>query len=201
MVFILLVLSACAGAAAIYPYARDIIRGRTRPRLITWGVWTFLAGIMTISAIAAGELSSAVLSAQGLIGCGLVVILGWRQGNATFETIDIASLVGAVIGLGALIVLREPTVALLVAVGVDAIAFAPTFRHAWTDPGEESVGCYAINIIASGLALLAAIYAGAGFIGMIYPIYSVTFNSIMALLLVTDRPVLDSSYSYGDEEA
>ncbi|MEO7904538.1 MAG: hypothetical protein ABIR91_01945 [Candidatus Saccharimonadales bacterium] len=202
MTILLLIASAVVGAAAIYPYIRDIIRGIARPRIITWAIWTFLAGIMTLSALLAGEISSAVLSAQGFIGCGIVVILGWRQGSTTIGRLDATSLAGAVVGLIALVWLRDPTVALLLSVGIDAIAFAPTLKHAWTDPHEESTACYALNIAASGLAMIAGIGAGAGFIGLVYPIYSITFNMIMTtLLLAAGTSILNNKRRLDSEDA
>ena len=202
MTILLLIMSALIGAIAYYPYARDVKRGRARPRIITWSIWAFLGGVMTVSAISAGEVSSAVLSAQGFIGCSLIVILGWRQSSTKIGKLDMTSLAGAIVGLVALLLLRNPTVALLLSVAIDAIAFVPTLMHAWTDPDEEPMASYALSTLSGSLALIAGALAGAGMIGLVYPIYAVVFNSIMtALLLISDRPVLDTAYSYAEEDA
>lgn len=202
MTVLLLILSACMGAVALYPYIRDIIRGRTRPRIVTWSIWTFLAGVMTVSALFAGETPSAVLSAQGFIGCGIVVLLGWKKGSTQIGKLDIVSLVGAIIGLIVLIWLRSPTVALILSVSIDAIAFGPTLMHAWTDPDEESLASYVLNVVSAGLAIAAAFSAGAGFIGLLYPLYSVVFNTLMATILVTSKKLLSSStYAYSSEDS
>ena len=201
MTVFLLTLSAIIGASALYPYIRDILRGRTRPRLVTWAVWTFLAGVMTVSALIAGELPSAVLSGISLVGCGIVVVLGWKRGSTDLGRLDIMSLVGAVVGLAALFWLQNPTVALVISVSIDAIAFGPTLLHAWTDPDEESLSCYVLNTVTAGLAIAAAVYAGGSHTGLIYPIYSAAFNTIMSLLLVTAKRLNTSaSYAYGNEE-
>lgn len=200
MTLTLLLFSALIGAIALYPYVRDTRRGRVRPRLVSWGVWTILAAIMTVSALLEGHLASAALSAQGLFGCGIVVILGWHKGNARIGRLDILSMVGAAIGLGSLIFLRDPSVALLTSVAIDAVAFMPTLVHAWTDPDEESLACYACNIGASGLALMAALQSGGDFTGIIYPLYSVTFNGLMVLLLMTSKPDTESVYEYENSE-
>lgn len=201
MTLILLVLSAIIGLAGLYPYIRDTKRGRVRPRIVSWSVWTILAGIMTISAVLDGHLASAALSAQGFFECGLVVIFGWRQGSIRINRLDIISIIGACIGLASLVFLRDPGVALVVSVIIDAVAFMPTLAHAWTDPEEESLLCYACAVIASSLALVAALGNGAGFIGLFYPLYSVTFNGLMALLLTTSRPALESIFDYENGEA
>lgn len=202
MTVLLLILSAFMGAVALYPYIRDIIRGRTRPRIITWSIWTFLAGVMTVSALLAGEIPSAVLSAQGFIGCGLVTLLGYRHGSIKIGWFDLISLAGALIGLFALLWLRNPTVALVLSVAIDAIAFGPTLLHAWTSPDEESTACYMLNVISSSLAGIAALIAGASFVGLVYPLYSVTFNSAMVLILIASKRLLaPAPYAYTSKDS
>ena len=175
--------------------------GIVRPRLVTWSIWTVLSAILTISALSSGHIASAALSAQGLLGCGLVVILGWKHGTITLTNLDKLSLTGAVIGIASLIVFRDPAISLLTSVAVDAIAYAPTLVHGWTDPDEESLTCYLCSTGASVLALVVAVIEQVNFIGFIYPLYAVAFNGGMALLLIIGRYALQGNYEYEGEEA
>lgn len=200
MTLTLLIISSLIGASALYPYIRDLIRGRVRPRLVSWSVWTILAGVMTISALLNGHFASAALSAQGLFGCGAVVLFGWKRGSRQIGRIDIISLIGAAIGLLSLIFLHDPNLALLMSVAIDAVAYMPTLVHAWTDPDEESLACYVLDVAAASLALVAALHNGWNFIGVIYPLYSVTFNGLMAGLLITSKAVFEADYDYENSE-
>lgn len=196
----LLVMAAIVASIGAYPYIASVRRGSVRPRLVSWGVWMVLAAITTVSALTEGQVASAVLSMQALICCTAVVVLGWRQGATKIGQLDIICLVGAVLGIISLVFLQNATVALLVSVAVDAVAFVPTLLHAWTNPDEESIMCFACSAAAAVLVLIVAVSESAGLVGLAYPVYSVVFNSAMALLLVVSRMTPSAQYGYGSEE-
>ncbi len=190
MTTLLLAFSVIVTTVGLYPYVRATARGIVRPRLVTWGVWLVLAAVMTISALLEGHLASAILSVQCLVGCLIVVTFGWRSGSREIHKLDIMCLIGASLGIAALVVLHNPTIALLIAITVDGIAFIPTLYHAWKRPYEEGMACYVCNVGAASLACLAALLANTSFMGAIYPLYSISFNSVMVLLILAGRPLL-----------
>ena len=59
---LLSIIAAVVAAAGALPYILAILRGTARPRIVSWAVWTILAGIMTVSAFMEGQQASAVLS-------------------------------------------------------------------------------------------------------------------------------------------
>lgn len=195
MVF-LLALSVVVTVCGLYPYLKLTAKGIVRPRLVTWGVWFTLAVVMSVSALIEGHMASAVLSLQGVAGCLLVVMLGWRSGSRDISQLDIGCLAGALIGIMALVVLKNPAIALLIAILVDAIAFVPTLHHAWKKPFEEGLACYIGNFSASTLVFSSAIISAAGFMGVVYPIYSITFNLAMAMLIILGRTSLNQALDY-----
>ena len=198
--FLILAGAIIAGAGAL-PYILAVLRGTVHPRLVSWGVWAVLSGIMALSSFMEGQAASAVLSLEAFASCTAIVILGWRQRSLSINKLDIACMVGAVLGILSLIIFRDPTQALIVSVIVDAVAFIPTLFHAWTHPDEESLACFLLTSAGGVLALIAAIQVGAGLVGLLYPAYSVAFNGVMALLLVIGRmgPLL--GYRYDGKEA
>lgn len=169
------------------PYIREIIRGTARPRIASWGVWTLLSGVMTVAAFADVQIPSALLSLVSFLGCAVILSLGWRRGSRELSALDVICLVGAMLGLAALFVLRDPTVAVLVSVGVDAVAFVPTLAHGWGSPEEESLACFAFATAGAICALAAAILSGAALSGLAYPVYAVVFNGVMAAILYASR--------------
>ena len=201
MAEMLILLSALVGASAFYPYIKSTIAGTVRPQLVTWSIWTVLSGVLTISLLQQNEVAAAALSAQALIGCGLVVMFGWRRGHVQLTKLDVLCLVGAVVGISALVLMRDPTVAIFVAVAVDAIAFIPTFRHAWANPDEESATTFTLSAIAAMLALTVAIMHHAKLDGIIYPIYSLVFNGATVAILLISRQVPEQDYSESRNEA
>lgn len=200
MAEMLILLSALVGAAGLYPYIKSTINGSVRPQLVTWSIWTVLAGVLTVSAVQQHQIASAALSAQAFVSCGLIVILGWRRGQVSLTQLDIVCLAGAVLGIGSLVVLNNPTVALLVAVAVDAIAFIPTFRHAWASPDEESLACFALSTVAATLTLTVAIMYHYQIDGLVYPLYAVLFNGATVVILYISRQDPELAYSQSNGE-
>jgi hypothetical protein len=192
---LLIVLSALIGASAFYPYIKSTISGAVRPQLVTWSIWTVLSGVLTISLLQQGAVASAALSAQALIGCGLVVAFGWRRGHVRLTRLDILCLIGAIAGISALIVMRDPVVTIFVAVAVDAIAFIPTFRHAWANPEEESALAFSLSATAATLALVVAIMHHGNFDAVLYPLYSVLFNGATAIIILFNRQPSHNTYA------
>ena len=48
---------------------------------------------------------------------------------------------------------RDPTLSVVIAVGIDLVSFIPTFRKTWSYPKTESSGLYAANVARHVLAL------------------------------------------------
>lgn len=184
---LLLALSAVVTTIGFYPYIVQTAKKIVRPRLVTWGVWCVLAVVMTVSALIEGHTASAFLSFQGVVSCLLVFIFGWRSGSREVSRLDIFCLFGASIGIISLVALKNPSAALLVSIAVDGIAFIPTLYHGWRKPFEEGLACYVSNFGASALVIASAIISSAGFMGVIYPIYSIVFNIAMVLIVVFGR--------------
>ncbi len=200
MIAILVTIGALVSAAGSVPYILAVIRGTVRPRLVSWGVWAVLAGVMTVSAFAEGAIPSAVMSSITLIACATVTVLGWRQRRGGISRLDVVCLVGAVLGIASLAVFKNPLVALAVSVAVDIIAFIPTLVHAWASPYEESLTCFALSTLGGTLAVMAVLAGEISLAALLYPVYSVVFNGVAALLIVSGRSksLLGRQY-YGEE--
>ncbi len=200
MISALVAIGALVSAAGSVPYILAVIRGTVRPRLVSWAVWAVLAGVMTVSAFAEGAMASAVMTSITFIACATVTVLGWRQRQGGVSRLDIVCLLGAVLGIASLAIFKNPLVALAVSVAVDIIAFIPTLVHAWVSPYEESLTCFALSAIGGTLAVLAVLTGEISLPALLYPVYSMVFNGVAALLIVSGRSksLLGRQY-YGEE--
>lgn len=155
---------------------------------------------MTVSTFVSGARASTMLSLASTLSCAVVVALGWRQGRIRFTKIDLVCLAGAVIGIIALIILRNPSAALIISVTVDVVAFIPTLIHGYKAPREESLLCYACAAVSAMLLLGVAVYLHAPFIGMLYPLVAMIFNGLMSVILVSGNLALKRSPQLATEE-
>ena len=201
MISALVTIGALISAAGSVPYILAVIRGTARPRLVSWGVWAVLAGVMTVSAFIEGAMASAVMTAITFIACATVTILGWQRRTGGINRVDMVCLVGAVLGIASLAIFKSPLIALAVSVAVDIIAFIPTLVHAWTSPYEESLTCFALSALGGTLAVLAVLVGEVSVVALLYPVYSMVFNGLAALLIVSGRSKSLLGQQYYSEEA
>ena len=201
MISALVTIGALISAAGSVPYILAVIRGTVRPRLVSWGVWAVLAGVMTVSAFIEGAMASAVMTAITFIACATVTILGWQRRTGGINRVDMVCLVGAVLGITSLAIFKSPLIALTVSVAVDIVAFIPTLVHAWTSPYEESLACFALSALGGTLAVLAVLAGEISVVALLYPVYSMVFNGLAALLIVSGRSKSLLGQQYYSEEA
>jgi hypothetical protein len=182
------VLSSALTAAAALPYILDIVRGRARPRIASWGIWAVVQAVGTVSAFAARQLPGACYTLICAVGCTVVVLLGWRHGSRDFGPLDAVCVALAAEGVALLALAAAAprfvpmSWAIGISVGTDFLAYLPTFHHAWLKPQEEPWLPYALFGAAAALVLWVADYQVLA--GLIYPLYLFAADSAMVVMIL-----------------
>ncbi|MBL8159122.1 hypothetical protein JNJ66_01565 [Candidatus Saccharibacteria bacterium] len=188
LIVILAIAGALINSGGMVPYALQTMRGRTKPRLVTWSVWTVLATIAAIASGMTGDLQSSFFAGMTALTCGMVAAAGMRYGDRSVEIIDWVSIVLVAIGLVLWYIFNSPAVAVIAVIIIDLIGYIPTYRHAWRRPFEETISTYfyiAIGgIMATGAALLAG---GFSVTGIAYPLYCAIAAGICGGIIVLRR--------------
>ena len=139
-----------------FVYARDTIRGDTKPNRVTWFLW-FLAPSVAFAAEinkGVGFLSLMTLS----VGLGPLMVLAasfaskkayWKL-HWTDYLCGMLSLVGILLWL----IYREANLAIIFSIAADLSAAAPTLVKSFNHPETESVEAYWVAIVNAGIALL-----------------------------------------------
>jgi hypothetical protein len=180
--------SSALTVVAALPYILDITRGRARPRIASWGIWTVVQAVGTVSAFTARQLPGACYTLFCAAGCAAVVFLGWRHGSRDFGPLDAVCVALAAEGVALLAVatalprLVPMSWAVAVSVATDFLAYLPTFRHAWLQPDEEPWLPYGLFGAAAALVLWVADYRILA--GVIYPLYLFAADSAMVLMIL-----------------
>lgn len=177
---VLLVLGVAITLYASIPYIIDVLRKRTKPRVVSWFNWSLLAGISGAAALSAKQYPSAILSIAIFIECISVVIFGLKLGDKKFDFFDVVCQVGAIIGLLLWIIFNSPLIAIIASVGVDYIASLPTFRHIWQKPHEETVSAFIMSGLGAAFVLAAVHKPHAT--GLIVPISIIFINALTTSL-------------------
>jgi hypothetical protein len=181
MTTFLLILSAIFTLICAVPYIIDIVRRKTKPRIVSWFNWTLLTGIATVAAISEQHWASAVLTGAATIETLVIVILAVKYGDKKIERFDVFCQIGAIVGLLLWWVFDDPAIAIIATVAVDFLAGLPTFKHSWLKPGEETRSTFALAALGSLCALLATDSFDVS--ALAYPIYILLGNLLLVIFI------------------
>ncbi len=167
---------------AIAPYISGIIKGKTKPNVVSWFTWTLLLVIATSAAFAAHQPRSAFLTLGDTIGTGLTLILGLKYGVAKFSWFDGMCQAAAILGLILWLTFNSPAIAIISSIIIDFIAAMPTLRHSWLHPDEETWQTFAVLVLASTLTIISlSIFAVTS---LAFPLYLLLINAVIALTVL-----------------
>lgn len=182
---VLVILSSIFTVVSAIPYIIEIVRGTTKPRVVSWLTWSVLTGIAGIASYVDGQYPAAILMFFATIETLLIVILGWKHGDRKIERFDIVCLVGALIGIILWQVFNSPAIAVVAAVSIDLIGGLPTIVHSWQKPHEETWLTFFLAFLG-GLCTVLAISEWT-VTSVAYPLYIVVINLAFVMVLFVRR--------------
>ena len=181
----LAIIGAVIAALGTVPYLVDIVRGKTKPNIVTWLTWTMLTAISGAAALVAGEPKTAAFLFGNSLCTGLVVVLGLKYGTAKFSRFDVACQVSAVLGLVFWLVFNSPTIGIVVPLVVDFIGALPTVRHSWLKPAEETWQAFMVGVIAPMFTI--ASLTRFNIASLAFPLYLFIANTALVVIIVIPR--------------
>lgn len=176
---------------AVVPYLKDVTAGRTRPNIVSWGVWTTLTSVAALAQLSGGEYRAGAFSVAASVETLAVVVLALRYGYARWSLFDGVCLVGVFTSFLVWRVSASPTAGLVVVVVVDMFAALPTFRHSYLAPFEETYLTFATASVAGLFALIGLEQYTA--LGVLYPAYIVLVNALLTVVTMIRQAVVRGS--------
>ncbi len=154
----LVVVSALLSLTGAIAYIRDIVRGTSKPNLVTWGLWAFAPLIATGAALSAhADVWATVRIFIAGFGPLLIFCAGlcvprryWKLSRFDYACGGL-SLVALFAWLGA----HAPLASILFAAIADLFATLPTMRKAWRHPETETVYTYFIGLFTASIVIPA----------------------------------------------
>lgn len=177
-----LILATVITLGSVVPYLRDILKGSTKPNLVSWITWTLLTGIATAAEIAAHEHVAAIFTGSAVVETASVVVLGIRHGYVKYSMFDIVCQIAAIVGIILWQLFNSPALAVVASVTIDFIGALPTLRHSWIRPGEETWPTYALAALGGGLAIAAL--TNYNWISLPYAVYIVLINAALVCTII-----------------
>jgi hypothetical protein len=177
------IVAALLAIAGNVPYVIDILKGRVQPHAYTWFVWTVVSGIVFFGQLAKGAGIGAVPTAASEIFTLVIFLLSLKYGFKRVTASDTFFLVFALGGIVPWILTNDPTLSVIIAVGIDVTAFIPTLRKGWREPKTETPVLYGMNVARHILALFSM--QAYNVATTLHSIAMIVTNSLMTLLVVT----------------
>lgn len=167
----------------VFGYVRDTLRGTTKPNRVTWLMWSVAPLIASAAALSHGP-SWAILPVFMAGFCPLLVFLAsfvnphsyWELGPFDYGCGLLSALALALWGLT-----NEPVLAIIFAIGSDALAAVPTLLKSWRYPETESVIAYVTGFL-NAVTSFAAVRVW-GFAELAFPLYLVVANATLTLVI------------------
>lgn len=189
MVRLLLFAGAALNLVSVIPYLLDVIKGKTKPRVVSWLIWGTLGLIAGAAAVAGGAIASAILSFTSVAAVMTVVVLGYKNSDKKFGKLDIFSLIGAGVGLLLWWLFNAPIVALFATVTIDIVGTLPTMWHAWQKPYEETVSAFFMGFLSATFLLIAALSVHS-IEAVLVPLYIASSNAVITTIIISRRSVM-----------
>lgn len=148
-------LSIAAGYASAIPYIVGIVKGTTKPHMISWLIWAVASGTVgTAQYVSGGGVGSWFLLLNAFYCLGIAIASIWR-GTKNVRRSDFVVLAIAMSAWPLWWVTRNPLLSVMIATAIDAIGYVPMVRKSWTDPYEEAVATWGLSSLVFALSMLA----------------------------------------------
>jgi hypothetical protein len=154
----LVILSATISMSGAIAYIRDMIKGKSKPNLVTWGLWAFVPLVAIGAAVSASaDLWSTVrIFMSGfsplLVFCAAFII---SQSYWKLSLFDYLCGALSVVALCAWLIADLPVLAILLAAIADLFASFPTFVKAWKYPETETLYTYFVGLFTASIIIPA----------------------------------------------
>ncbi len=172
---------------AFLPYAWAIVQGETVPSPVTWGIWA-IVDLLALKAMkkddpeaSVGQLTGAVAGATGITALAIYF------GKPTFGTIEVVSIIGALLGIVLWKRSGNPKYGIILSNMAIFVGSFPEFNIAYNTPQHEDAIAWSIWLVSCVCALLAV--KKWDIANALQPITFTVIETVMVFLVVI-RPLL-----------
>lgn len=152
----IVIIGALLNLIGISVYVYQTVKGRIQPNRVTWFIWA-LAPLLAFSAeLGKGVGIQSLMTFMVGFGPLLVFIASFVNKKSVWRLTRLDLTCGALslLGLALWAISGDGNVAILFAIGADALAAVPTIVKAYKKPESESYWVFLLGAISAGLTLL-----------------------------------------------
>lgn len=174
-------------------YIHDIVRGTTKPHVISWFVWAVLEGIISVAQVVSHGGAGSFVAGFTSVMCLVIFFLTLFKSTIVITRFDWACLAAAVLGISIWYFSHEPLFAVIIAAAADCAGFLPTYRKAFYKPFEETALMYFLSAVKY-LLTLAALNTYSLVTGL-SPVTLIVENALFCLMIFVRRKQLAGHFA------
>lgn len=152
---VLAVVAALLAVVGNLPYLRETWRGNVKPHPYTWLAGSIVSGTVLFGMLEKGAGIGALPVLVSEVFTIVIFLFSLKFGFTKITRSDKLFLALALAGLIPWAVTKDPTLSVVIAVGVDLLSLVPTFRKTWKYPSTEAPILYGSNVAKHMLLLLS----------------------------------------------
>jgi len=173
---------------ATVPYIRGIYRGTNKPHLFAWIIWWLLTAIAFAAQIAGGGGAGAWNTGIASLMCIWICLSTWHRVKFVATKLDWWMFGVGMCSIPLWAATSNPLWAIVIVTGIEAVAFALTFKKSWFKPHEEVASTYSLNLIRHVISIIAL--AEINLTTALFPACMLFLNTGLVAMLLTRRRVL-----------
>ncbi len=169
-------------------YLISTLRGKAKPNIVSWSLWSLTALIAFAAQIYKGGGSEALVTLAIAFGPLAVIAVAVLKGaqSLTLTRLDVWCLSLAIAGIILWIRTKDPLLALLMSIVADILASIPTVVKSYLTPQTESAAAYSLSIISMIVTLLTIRQWNV--MSWAFPLYILVINlTFVTLILLPKR--------------
>lgn len=169
---------------AYIPYLIGIFKGKTKPHLFTWLIWSTVTLIAVVIQVIEGGGMGSWPTIAAAATCFMITFLAIKYGSKDIKKVDYIFLIASLSAIPLWVLTNNPLYSAVLVTIIEIVAAFPTIRKSWHRPEEEEVvSTYGLNTLRYFLSILAL--ATFSISTVAYPVGMVFMNGlIFAVLLV-----------------
>jgi hypothetical protein len=167
------------------PYFSDIFKGKTKPHLFSWILYTITTVLVFIGQVQKGGGPGAWSTGVNAILIVLVTFLTIKKGAKDVTRSDKVMFAIALLSIIPWFLTHDPTISVLILTAINVSAAVLTMRKTIRDPGSESLILYAVNVLRHFLSIVAL--SNYNLATYIFPGASLVSNMIMVSIVLKPK--------------
>ncbi len=167
------------------PYIIDTYRGKTRPHIFSYFLWSLLVFIVFFLQFTHGGGYAVWHTFTVFLFLFFIFILSFKKGKRDIRKIDYVFFFFALLSIPIWLIADQAEVSITILVVINIFAFLMTLRKIWIDPWSETLILYIVTAIRYSIILFA--FADLNYITFISPFVAASLNALTACLIFIRR--------------